>query len=85
MANLTITVDDQVLKKARIRALENGTSVNALLSDYLERYSGAGAATARALEEFLEIVGRSHGGSGPAGRTWRREDLYDRPGLTDRP
>ncbi len=85
MANLTITVDDQVLRKARIRALENGTSVNALVSDYLERYSGAGGTTARALDEFLQIAGRAHAGSGPAGRTWRRDDLYDRPVLTDRP
>ncbi len=30
MANLTITVDEQTLKKARMRALEEGTSVNAL-------------------------------------------------------
>jgi hypothetical protein len=29
MANLTITVDDEVLKQARIRALEENSSVNA--------------------------------------------------------
>jgi hypothetical protein len=41
-------------------------------------------ATGRALAEFLEIAERSHAGSGPEGRTWRREDLYDRPVLRDR-
>ncbi len=40
MTNLTITVDEQTLKKARIRALEEGTSVNAILRDYLETYAG---------------------------------------------
>lgn len=42
MANLTITVDDRLLKQARMRALEDGTSVNALLRSYLERYAGVG-------------------------------------------
>jgi hypothetical protein len=83
MANLTVTVDEQVLRRARIRALEQGTSVNALVTDYLTRFAGMGA-TERALAEFLEIAERSHASSGPEGRTWRREDLYDRPVLRDR-
>ena len=36
MANLTITVPDEILKSARRRALEQGTSVNAVLRDYLQ-------------------------------------------------
>ncbi len=83
MANLTVTVKDQVLKRARIRALENGTSVNALVSDYLEQYAGVGA-SAQALVEFLEIAERSRASSGPRGRAWRRDDLYDRPVMRDR-
>ena len=83
MANLTVAVDEQVLRRARIRALEQGTSVNALVSEYLARFAGV-ATTERALAEFLEIAERSHAGSGPGGRTWRREDLYDRPVLRDR-
>jgi len=38
MPNLTIAVDKQLLKKARIRAREEGTSVSALLRSYLKRY-----------------------------------------------
>jgi predicted HicB family RNase H-like nuclease len=34
--NLTITVDDEVLRRARIRALQQGTSVNVLLREFLE-------------------------------------------------
>ena len=78
MANLTVTLDGQVLRKARIRALERGTSVNAVVSEYLERYAGVGA-TEPALRAFLELASRAQAGSGSAGRTWRREDLYDRP------
>ena len=84
MANLTVTIDEKVLRRARIRALEQGTSVNALVGEYLARFAGL-AGTEKALAEFLEIAKRSHASSGPDGRTWRREDLYDRPVLRDRP
>lgn len=38
MANLTITVDEEVLKQARLRALKEGTSVNRVLRERLESY-----------------------------------------------
>lgn len=78
MANLTVTVDERVLRRARIRALEQGTSVNAVLGEYLERYAGVDPAAA-ALAEFLDLTADVDAGSGPEGRTWRRDDLYDRP------
>jgi len=83
MANVTLTVDDQVLKRARIRALENGTSVNALISDYLSRYAGQ-SQTARGLAGFSELAVKSTASSGPEGRTWRRDDLYERPRYLNR-
>ena len=83
MANLTVTVPDQVLKRARIRAIEHGTSVNAVVSRYLERYAGTGE-TADALGEFIELVRRVDASSGPQGRSWRREDLYDGRVFRDR-
>ncbi len=33
MANLTITIDDELLKRARIRAIEQGTSVSSIEQD----------------------------------------------------
>lgn len=76
MANLTIAIDDDVLRRARTRALEQGTSVNALLRQYLESY--AGDESREAIRAFLEICKNSRAGSGPGGRSWKREDLYDR-------
>jgi hypothetical protein len=78
VANLTVTVDERVLRRARIRALEQGTSVNAVVGEYLVRYAGVGP-TAAALADFLDLTADLDAGSGPGGRTWRREDLYDRP------
>ena len=83
MANLTVSVPERILRRARIRALEQGTSVNAVVSQYLERYAGEGP-TAEAVTEFLEISGRVNTGSGGGGRSWRREDIYDRPVLRKR-
>lgn len=40
MANLTRSVDDELLRRARMRALELHTSVNALVRDYLESFAG---------------------------------------------
>ena len=78
MANLTVTVDDHVLRKARIRALGAGTSVNAVIADYLRRYAGLGQ-TQAALTGFIELASKSTASSGEEGRLWRRDDLYDRP------
>ena len=80
MANLTITIDDRLLKQARMRALEDGTSVNALLRAYLERYAGSGE-TGDALSAFVRLARRSAATSGPGGRTWTRDELHDRAGL----
>lgn len=76
MANLTISIDERVLRRARIRALEQGTSVNALVAEYLSSYADIDDARA-AVAGFLERTKHTHASSGPGGRTWRREDLYD--------
>ena len=76
MASLTITVNEQVLDRARKRALERGTSINGVLSEYLEQYAGANAAEA-ALQAFLDVAASTEAGSGPEGRTWARDDLHE--------
>jgi len=76
MANLTITLDDQVLKRARIRALEQGTSVNALVRDYLEAYSGAKAVRDGAVKHLLDLSLNAKSRRG--GRRWTRDELHER-------
>ena len=77
MANLTITVDAGTLKKARIRALEEGTSVNAVLRAYLEEYAGARRERLEAGRRLMELARNSGAGSGGQGLP-KREELYDR-------
>lgn len=78
MANLTITVDEETVKRARIRALEEGTSVNALLRSYLEEYSGVRREKMEAWREIQELARISRMSSGGKGLP-KREELYDRP------
>lgn len=39
MANLTIALDDHIVKLARLRAVQDGTSVSAQVRAFLERYA----------------------------------------------
>ena len=77
MANLTIVVDEGTLKKARMRALEEGTSVNAVLREKLEEYAGTRREQMEALERILVSSRESTSGSGPGGRTWTRDEIYE--------
>jgi hypothetical protein len=77
MANLTITIDDDLLKRARLRALERNTSVNALLREYLEAFAGVETSmTAR--KRFGALARAATSGSGSKGRTWSRNELHER-------
>jgi hypothetical protein len=74
MANLTLVIDDELLLRARKRALDQGTSVNALVRNYLESYAGradAAEATRAFIERAAAYGARSKG-------PWKREELYDR-------
>ena len=77
MANLTITVDANVLKRARMRAIDRGESVNQYLAEQLAIYADADAARERkqrAAEQFVQL---SDNLSSANGARWTREQLYD--------
>ena len=76
MANLTLKIDEKLLRRARIRALEQGTTVNELVRNYLSQYAVPRADRLRAFRRFLEIAEKAKAGSG--GRKLKRAELYDR-------
>jgi plasmid stability protein len=76
VANLTLSIDDELLKRARIRAIEEGTSVNAVVRAYLERYAHTDTREA-AMRRFLDIAAASGAGRDGAGRAWTRDDIYE--------
>lgn len=77
MGNLTLSIDDELLQRARMRALELRTTVNALVRAYLESFVGENPAR-QAVAEFLAISDTVQASSGPEGRTWTREELHAR-------
>jgi hypothetical protein len=79
MANLTITVAGDVLKRARIRALEENTSVNAVLAGYLERWSRSDDLRRRREEAVSRLTWLAEQAqAGSEGRTWSRDELHER-------
>jgi plasmid stability protein len=76
MANLTITVDEEVLRQARMRALAQGKSVNAILADYLRSYAEVGTRQEDATRGLIELSRSSRSARGR--RRWTRDELHER-------
>jgi hypothetical protein len=76
MPNITITVADDLYRRARIAAAERETTVTAMLRDYLEDLSPTGPSREQQTSELLRALdaGKNHRPVGPL----RREDLHDR-------
>jgi plasmid stability protein len=76
MSNLTLNLDEEVLRRARIRALEQGTSVNALVREWLERYADAGRQR-DTTQDIVDLLSTGGANRGSDSWRWNREDVYD--------
>ena len=77
MANLTLSIDSDVLKKARKIAIDRETSVNAIVRDYLEDLvRSEGEDPQEVIARLQAMYDRTTLPVSPI--RWRREDLYDR-------
>lgn len=74
--NLTITADEQTIRKARIRALNENTSVNAVVNAFLREYAQEADKQKDALQRFAAASGSVHSRTGDVGRGWARDDAY---------
>lgn len=75
MTNLTLTVDDDVLQRAREAALRERTSVNAVVREFLTRYADAKSRRLEALDALDALAARSRSRSA---RRWSRASLHKR-------
>ncbi len=77
--NITLTLDDKLVKEVRKIAADRDTTLTGLVRAYLEQVAEENAKSGRRKRE-LEALERSFErfqfelGK----KTWRREDLYDR-------
>ena len=77
--NITLTLDEDVLRKARVLAARRNLSVSALLRGELSRLVAEDEAYESAKPVALERLERgSHLGGGPLPS---RDEIYDRAGL----
>jgi plasmid stability protein len=75
MTNLTISLDESVIRSARMRALSEGSSVSAKVREFLAQYAKQ-PAQYTAGQGFLDLARQSRANS--QGAKWTREDAYDR-------
>ena len=74
MVNLTLTIDQSTLGKARERALAEKTSVNALVRDWLEKYASQRERAEKLIALMDEIFEKERPSSG--GKKFSRDELY---------
>lgn len=75
MANLTISVDPDTLRRARIRALERNETVNSYLAEALRRYADDTGQSA-VFTELAALADAAGSGRSGTGREWNRDDLH---------
>jgi hypothetical protein len=71
--NVTLSIDDQLVARARKNAEALGKSLNQLVRDYLQTVAG-GDDPERSIAEFKRLSGRGHS------RGWRfdRDEIHSR-------
>jgi hypothetical protein len=71
--NVTLSIDEQTVERARKKAEAMGKSLNQAIRDYLESLAG-GDDPERSIEEFNRLSGKGHS------RGWRfnREEIHER-------
>ena len=77
MANLTLVIDDELLKRARIRALELGTSVNAMVREHLDHVVSGDDRAKAAMRRLLAQAEALPTDVPRSARDWTRDDLYE--------
>jgi hypothetical protein len=75
MKNITLAVEDEVLREVRRYAAKHDTTVNALVREYLTRLATFEDKAAKAREELVEMAKNSKARMGSW--KWNREDAYE--------
>jgi Family of unknown function (DUF6364) len=76
MKNITLSVDEAILDKARVYAAKRKTTVNRLVRDHLEQLAANEQKVSTARERLLKLIDESPGRMGPDWK-WNREDAYE--------
>lgn len=75
MTNLTISLDESIIRSARVRAIQEGTSVSAKVREFLAQYAQNTDTQAKAGEAILAMARASQ--SSLEGWKFNREEIYE--------
>jgi len=75
MRNITLAIDDDLLERARRKAAEKKTTVNAVVRESLRQFVSLDDERAQARRELGELIRRSTAEL-PSDWKWNREELY---------
>ncbi len=76
MANVTLAIDDGLLRRARVKAVNENTSVNAVVRDFLVRWVDEEGERAAAVHRLRTVLDATEYRSG--GVKWTRDELHER-------
>ena len=76
MKNVTIALDESLLREARRIAAERGTTLNAMIRKILEELTERESRAAKARRRIVELCREAQAEVGP--RTWSRDEIHER-------
>ena len=76
MANITLKIDDDLLKKARELALRRKTSINSVVRQRLEEFVSSDLRRDAALKGVEDFFNRTSARIGK--KRWSRDELHER-------
>ena len=76
MKNVTIALDEALLREARRIAADRSTTLNAMIRGYLEELAERESGVVKARRRIVELCRETRAEVGP--RAWTRDDLHER-------
>lgn len=76
MKNVTLAIEDDILREARRIAAERATTLNAMIREFLHELTQRESRAATARARIVELCRESKVEVGP--RTWSRDELHER-------
>ena len=76
MKNVTIALDESLLREARRIAADRSTTLNAMIRGYLEELVQRESRAIKARHRIVELCRETRAEIGP--RTWSRDELHER-------
>lgn len=77
---ITLDLDEKIVERARELAKRRGTTLEAMLDEYIKKYAGEPKITPeeakQLVKELEEMWATSHGDS--RGEKWTRDEIHDR-------